>query len=121
LINAGFHSGGISNISAQFTAGNHLVHLINPLAKKIIYPRVQSSDPVYDVLELRLRSAVNIPLAFTYGKKPPVILVPGTGSTGFLTYSGNYLKLLSNVDYADPIWLNIPDFLLNDAQTNAVW
>lgn len=33
---------------------------------------------------------------------------------------GNYIPLLSNVDYADPVWVNVPGYLLGDAQLNAV-
>lgn len=57
---------------------------------------------------------------FTFGQKPPVVLVPGTGSKGCETYSSNFIKLFQGVAYADPVWLNIPGFLLDDAQNNAV-
>lgn len=46
-------------------------------------------------------------------------MVPGTGSTGCLTFRSNFIKEWQNVDYADPVWLNIPHFLLDDAQVNA--
>lgn len=120
LIHNGFHSGSINDYRSKLTTEATSVIAIKPLAKQFIYPRVESSDPTYDVLEFMLIDAIKIPKSFTFGKKPPVILVPGTGSTGFLTYSGNYIKLLSNVDYADPVWLDIPGFLQDDAQTSAV-
>ena len=47
------------------------------------------------------------------------MLFPGTGSTGYLTFIGNFIPLLTNVDYADPVWVNVPHFLLDDAQQNA--
>jgi hypothetical protein len=120
LIQNGFYSGSISNILSQSTAGDSLVVTTNPSPRRLVYPQAALLDPAYDIAELKLRAAIRIPLTFTYGQKPPVILVPGTGSTGYITYAGNYIKLLSNVDYADPVWLNIPDFLLDDAQSNAV-
>lgn len=66
-----------------------------------------------------LRSAIYIPDTFTYGAKPPVVLFPGTGSTGYTTFAGNFIPLLTDVDWADPVWVNVPNFLNDDAQTNA--
>ncbi|KAK6007932.1 hypothetical protein QM012_004746 [Aureobasidium pullulans] len=86
--------------------------------KGTIYPR-KGSDPKYSVTESSLRSAIYIPPSFTNGKVQPVILMPGTGATGYFTYIGNYISLLTGSSYADPVWLNIPGYLLNDAQTNA--
>ena len=57
---------------------------------------------------------------FTYGQKPPAILVPMTGSKSGETYGVNYIKLLTGMSYADPVWLNIPGFPLGDAQVNAM-
>jgi hypothetical protein len=78
-----------------------------------------TSDAPYTVSEAQLRAAIHIPSTFGYGKTPPVILVPGTGSTGCLTYTGSFIKTLTGTAFADPVWLNIPDFLLDDAQVNA--
>jgi hypothetical protein len=47
-------------------------------------------------------------------------MVPGTGSTGCLTFGASFIKPFGDVSYADPVWLNIPHFLLDDAQVNAV-
>lgn len=49
-----------------------------------------------------------------------MILVPGTGDTGCFTFDGNFIPLLTGQSYADPVWLNIPDYLLDDIQFNAV-
>lgn len=57
---------------------------------------------------------------FTYGMKPPAVLVPGTGAKGGETFGSNFIPLLTGVDYADPVWLNIPGFMLDDAQVNSV-
>lgn len=56
--------------------------------KTTIYPR-KGNDPKYSVTESSLRSAIYIPPSFTNGKVQPVILMPGTGATGYFTYIGN--------------------------------
>lgn len=56
--------------------------------KTTIYPR-KGNDPKYSVTESSLRSAIYIPPSFTMGKVQPVILMPGTGATGYFTYIGN--------------------------------
>ncbi|KEQ70161.1 alpha/beta-hydrolase, partial [Aureobasidium namibiae CBS 147.97] len=86
--------------------------------KDTIYPK-KGNDPKYSVTESSLRAAIYIPPSFQGGKIQPVILMPGTGATGYFTYVGNYIKLLTGSSYADPVWLNIPGYLLNDAQVNA--
>jgi hypothetical protein len=45
--------------------------------------------------------------------------VPGTGNTGYESFNGNFIPLLTGVAYADPVWLNIPVQLLGDIQVNA--
>jgi hypothetical protein len=63
-----------------------------------------------------LRSAIYIPSAFTYGKVPPVILIPGTGVTAGEDFAPNFGKLFASSDYADPVYLNIPGQQLADIQ-----
>lgn len=87
-----------------------------------IYPKADPRDAPYDLPESVLRGAIHIPAEFRYGAPgapQPVILVPGTGATGFLTFIGNFIPLLRGSNIADPVWLNIPGYLLNDAQANA--
>ncbi|KAF2423116.1 alpha/beta-hydrolase [Tothia fuscella] len=84
-----------------------------------IYPKKSSTDAPYSLTEAQLRRVIYIPPAFTYGSKSPVILVPGTGNTGYESFSGNYIPLLTGVSYADPVWLNIPEQFLGDAQINS--
>jgi hypothetical protein len=119
LIQNGFFSGNLRNLTTAMIFGDNSSKNIHSNPPKSIYPRVTGDVP-YSIPEQQLRAAIRIPWTFTHGKKQPVILVPGTGSTGFFTFNGNYIKLLSRVDYADPVWLNIPNFLLDDAQKNAV-
>lgn len=89
--------------------------------EKSVYPQAESGDPSYSFSESQLRSAIQIPEEYQYGNgsKNPVILVPGTGSKGGMTYASNYVKLFKDTDFADPVWLNIPGYLLDDAQNNA--
>ncbi|KAL1307001.1 hypothetical protein AAFC00_005631 [Neodothiora populina] len=84
-----------------------------------VYPQKACGDAPYSLDEGALRAAIYIPSTFTYGKVPPVILVPGTGNTGYITFQGNFIQLLTGTSYADPVWLNIPGYLLGDAQINA--
>lgn len=56
--------------------------------KDTIYPR-KGNDPKYSVTESSLRAAIYIPASFQGGKVQPVILMPGTGATGYFTYVGN--------------------------------
>ncbi|KAI0423639.1 hypothetical protein F5Y09DRAFT_355110 [Xylaria sp. FL1042] len=84
-----------------------------------IYPGKSSKDAPYSLLEAQLRAAIYIPPTFTYGQKPPTILLPGTGVYGGETFSNNLAKLLADKSYADPVWLNVPGALLGDAQVNA--
>ena len=84
-----------------------------------VYPIKSSKDAPYSLSEAQLRGAIHIPSTFTYGSKPPVILVPGTGAPGGVTYASNFIKLLTGTSYADPVWLNIPSFTLQDIQVSA--
>ncbi|KAL4728053.1 hypothetical protein ACLX1H_004767 [Fusarium chlamydosporum] len=101
-------------VSAENSSNNK-----NRSPPKKVYPKVASCDASYTVSEAKLRAAIYIPSTFTYGKKPPVILFPGTGASGFTTFRGNFIPLLTEVEWADPVWVNVPALLLEDAQVNA--
>ncbi|KAF5967618.1 lipase B precursor [Fusarium bulbicola] len=91
----------------------------NPAPPKSVYPKAASCDAPYTVSEDKLRSAIYIPDTFTYGEKLPVVLFPGTGATGWTSFRGSFIPLLTGVDWADPVWVNVPELLLGDAQVNA--
>ncbi len=96
------------------------VNLKNP--KPAAYPKASPKDASYSLTEQQLRAAIYVPDTFQYGKQgapQPVILVPGTGATGYTTFVGNYIPLLQGSNIADPVWLNIPGYMLNDAQVNS--
>lgn len=108
----------INGLGGQLTGQNSASNN-NPNPPKPVYPKKLSCDAPYTVSESALRSAIYIPPTFTKGQKPPVILFPGTGNTGFQTFSGNFIKLLSGQSWADPVWVNVPRSLVDDAQINA--
>jgi hypothetical protein len=86
------------------------------------FPTAGPSDAPYSLSEDDLRAVIHIPDSFQYGRSgapQPIILVPGTGNTGYFTFSGNLIPLLQGSIIADPVWLNIPGYLLDDAQTSA--
>ncbi|KAI5370001.1 Putative alpha/Beta hydrolase [Septoria linicola] len=87
-----------------------------------VFPKADPKDAPFSLSEAALRAAIHIPSSFKYGARGapnPIILVPGTGATGYTTFVGNYIPLLQGSSIADPVWLNIPGFLLGDAQVHA--
>jgi pimeloyl-ACP methyl ester carboxylesterase len=86
-----------------------------------IYPKKDSKDAPYKLSESALRSSIFIPSTFQYGRnnKQPLILIPGTGAFGGVNFQSNFIKLLAADPVADPVWLNIPGAMLDDAQSNA--
>lgn len=85
---------------------------------KAFYNKVDKDAP-FSVDENTLRAAIYIPPGFTWGKKQPVVMSPGTGAYGYVNFASNIGKLLATTDYADPVYLNIPYALLYDAQISA--
>lgn len=94
----------------------------NPINPNItIYPSKSPKDAPYSIPESTLRAAIKIPSTFEYGRKgkQPVLLVHGTGQTGGVNFLPNMAKLLAETSYADPVWLNVPTMLNQDAQISA--
>lgn len=94
----------------------------NPEPPTTIYPQKGASDASYTLDEATLRAAIFMPDDFDAKDKAgqqPIVLLPGTGNTGFITFQGNYIKLLQADSRFNPMWVNIPGYLLDDAQTNA--
>lgn len=120
LIENDFVPGDLHNVAKTYSLGCNSGKNVNKRSPKSkVYPKKSSKDAPYTLTEAQLREVIYIPETFTYGKKPPIIGVPGTGSTGCLTFASNFFKLWRDVPYADPVWLNIPGFMLADAQVNA--
>jgi hypothetical protein len=120
LIASGISPGNLTELVEILVSGCNSQNNNNPAPKKAVYPQKSPSDAPYSVKESELRAAIHIPSTFTFGKKPPVILAPGTGNTGCFSFSGNFIPLLTGASYADIVWLNVPEYLLNDVQVNAV-
>jgi hypothetical protein len=99
--------------------GENSINNNNPKPPTKIYPLKETGDAPYSLSEDALRKAIFIPPGFTYGKRPPVLFVPGTGSYGGVNFASNLRKLLTGKSYADPVWLNIPGAMLGDAQLNS--
>lgn len=90
----------------------------NAAPKTTIYPKKEDGDAPYTFSEDDLRKAIYIPSGFTYGAKRPVLMIPGTGAYGGSTFSNNIRKLLTGQSFADPVWLNVPNAMLAQAQNN---
>ncbi|EXJ75297.1 uncharacterized protein A1O5_01993 [Cladophialophora psammophila CBS 110553] len=93
----------------------------NPDPSVAIYPALHASDAPYSIQEQPLRSAIFVPADFNHGTdgKTPVILVPGTGSYGGEAFDHNFAKLLRASTFGDPVWLNIPGRMCDEAPKNA--
>lgn len=87
-------------------------------SSKSFYNNVDE-NALFSVDEDTLRAAIYISSGFSWGEKQPVIMSLGTGTYGYVNFDSNIGKLLATTDCADPVYLNIPAALPNDAQINA--
>ncbi|KAH7309174.1 hypothetical protein B0I35DRAFT_471039 [Stachybotrys elegans] len=121
LIANGIISGGVEDL-LQIAGGSGPAEAgssnSNPDPPTSVYPK-DACDATYTIPEDKLRAAIYIPDSFTHGEKQPVVLLAGTGNMAYTSFSGNFIPLLSNSDWADPVWVNVPGKLLDDVQTNA--
>lgn len=112
----------IDDVEGSFSAENSMsnTNSINPSSS--VYPKAGSSDAPYSLTESQLREAIYIPSDFQYGASGapnPIVLVPGTGNSGYTSFVGNYIPLLQQNKIADPVWLNLPEYGNGDVQANA--
>lgn len=107
------------NIATAYTIESNPVNPFNPNPPRPIYPKADPRDAPYDLSEQQLRQVIYIPPEFTYGKKRPVIFLPGTGAVGGQNFGPNYGKLFKGSSFADPVYVNLPSFNLNDIQQAA--
>lgn len=120
LILNGFDPKDIEDLVQGFSAADNSFNNSNTQKpSRIVYPKASAHDAPYSVSESSLRGAIHIPAGFTYGRKPPVILFPGTGAPAGQTFAYGYGRVLQNTTFADPLWVNIPSISLGDAQITA--
>ncbi|PHH62998.1 hypothetical protein CDD81_6423 [Ophiocordyceps australis] len=84
-----------------------------------VYPQKADKDAPYSLSEQQLRSAIFIPKEYTYGKKPPVVLVLATGFSGYSSFSSSMIPLLREASWAEVVLLNLPQHSFADVQANA--
>lgn len=117
LVENSFSIPDLGNVLSGLTTGANSpvnINLKNP--DDTIYPKKWSDDAPYSQSEAALRQQIHIPSTFTYGKVPPIILVPGTGAIGGENFETNFIKLFTGSSFADPVWINPPTYQLGDAQ-----
>ncbi|KAK7022196.1 hypothetical protein R3P38DRAFT_1112045 [Favolaschia claudopus] len=125
LLKAGFAPSRLADLldvnKTYTTGGNSMVNSPPALPKGAasIFPKAADGDAPFSLSEDVLRQAIFIPDGFTTGKKNPLLIIPGTGQPSFMTYQPNLIPITQKSDFADPVWLNIPGFLLGDAQKSA--
>lgn len=121
LVLNGLGPDSLDGVLEQYSQGSNSENNENTREpESVIYPSAHDDDAPYSVSEEVLRAAIHIPDSFTYGKKPPVVMPPATAAKGGLCYESNLGKLLPETDYADPVWLNIPGWALEEVPWNAV-
>ncbi|KAK5701512.1 hypothetical protein LTR97_004327 [Elasticomyces elasticus] len=94
----------------------------NNVNKREPVPRAYThaeGDAPWSVPEAQLRAALYFPPAYSYGQKTPIVFIPGTGNYGKQSFFRNMGKKFGDGDIADPVYLNIPRYLLRDAQISA--
>ncbi|KAF2217275.1 hypothetical protein CERZMDRAFT_109038 [Cercospora zeae-maydis SCOH1-5] len=92
----------------------------NPLpAVPPVFPSAGPNDAPYSLSEAQLRRVIYIPPEYTYGRKPPVLFIPGTGARAGSNFGPNIAKLFREQDVADPVFVNIPNENLDDVQIAA--
>lgn len=114
--------GAITDLVLGVLTGQNSHDNQNPAPPTPIFPQKGGSDAPYSLDEETLRKAIFMPDDFNTKNsagQQPIVLLPGTGNTGFITFQGNYIKLLQADNRFNPVWVNIPGYLLDDAQTNA--
>jgi hypothetical protein len=119
IILGGFAGGPYANIinGYLFTGSSNN---FNPRpAFPPVYPKADIRDAPYSISEAKLRAAIYIPPNFTYGKKQPLIFLPGTGVRSGPSFASNMGKLFTNNPLADPVYVNVPKENLDDIQLAA--
>lgn len=88
--------------------------LASPLVKRL----PEGSDPAFSVPRSTLASQLSCQGASPYSVKNPILLVPGTGTTGPQSFDSNWIPLSSSLGFT-PCYISPPPDMLGDAQVNA--
>jgi len=119
ILLAGFSGSDFQTIANAylFQSSTKNINLRQPITP--VYPKADPADAPYSLSEKQLREVLFIPLDYTYGRKPPVIFLPGSGALAGQNFGPNYGKLFKAQDVADPVYLNLPGENLDDIQLAA--
>ncbi|KAF8865326.1 hypothetical protein BDZ45DRAFT_736437 [Acephala macrosclerotiorum] len=121
LILDGLVPSDISNLPSSEESEKNSSNNDNPISPDpAVYLKKSSDDAPYSLDENSLRSVIYIPSSFTYSKIPAVISVPGTAILAGGNFGPNIGKEFQGLDYADPVYLNIPDKQLADLKVGTL-
>ncbi|CDR88135.1 probable Lipase B precursor [Sporisorium scitamineum] len=76
------------------------------------------SDPAFTLSQSQLSSVLTCQSGSPSSQTNPILLVPGTGTTGPQSFDSNWIPLSTSLGYS-PCWISPPPFMLNDTQVNA--
>jgi hypothetical protein len=119
ILLAGLAGGDFETITSAYLVESNTMNLNFKEPIVPVYPKAGPLDAPYDLSESQLRQAIYIPPDYTYGRKPPVIFLPGTGAVAGQNFAPNYGKLFKEQGVADPVYLNLPGENLADIQVAA--
>jgi hypothetical protein len=119
ILLAGLAGGDFETIASAYLVESNTMNLNFKEPIVPVYPKAGPLDAPYDLSESQLRQAIYIPPDYTYGRKPPVIFLPGTGAVAGQNFAPNYGKLFKEQGVADPVYLNLPGENLADIQVAA--
>lgn len=84
-----------------------------PLVKRL----PSGSDPAFSQPKSVLDAGLTCQGASPSSVSKPILLVPGTGTTGPQSFDSNWIPLSTQLGYT-PCWISPPPFMLNDTQVN---
>lgn len=76
------------------------------------------SDPAFSIPTATLAAGLTCSSGSPSSVNKPILLVPGTGTTGPQSFDSNWIPLSQSLGYT-PCWISPPPFMLDDAQNNA--
>lgn len=84
-----------------------------------LYKRLPSgADPAFTLPDSTLAAGLICQTGSPSSQTKPILLVPGTGTTGPQSFDSNWIPLSSQLGFS-PCWVSPPPYMLNDSQVNA--